>query len=80
MRIAGGQFRVNGGAWETAMRTVSTGDLVEVQVTSSPNYNDQSVATINIGGEVQRFEVNTMASAPTVTTEVPADFPFTPVT
>jgi hypothetical protein len=61
--IVGGQYRVNGGGYTSAAGTVTNGQTVEVQLTSSPAYSTLTTATLTIGGVSGAFGVTTAALA-----------------
>jgi hypothetical protein len=72
--ITGGIYSINSGSYTSASGTVSNGNTVTVQLTSSGNYSTKTDATINIGGVSDTFSVITKAN-PTVTP--PDQFTFT---
>jgi uncharacterized membrane protein len=59
--VVGGQYRVNGGGYTSAAGTVTNGQTVDVQLTSSSAYSTLTTATLNIGGVVGAFDVTTAA-------------------
>lgn len=61
--ITGGQYSVNGGAYTSASGTVSNGNTVRVQVTSSGNYMTAVSASLTIGGFSDTFTVTTRGNS-----------------
>ncbi|WAC59619.1 beta strand repeat-containing protein [Brevundimonas sp. SL130] len=60
--VTGGQYRINGGAWQTAAGTVSAGQAVQVQVQASTTPGASQTATLNVGGVTDTFQVTTAAA------------------
>ncbi|MDI6743520.1 MAG: hypothetical protein QMD11_12365, partial [Smithella sp.] len=60
--ITGGTYSINGGAYTSDAGTVSNGDTVTIQLTSSGNYSTQTEATLTIGGVSDTFSVTTQAA------------------
>jgi YD repeat-containing protein len=60
--ITGGQYRINGGAWQTAAGTVSAGQSVQVQVQAPATAGASQTATLTVGGVTDIFQVTTAAA------------------
>lgn len=58
--VTGGTYSINGGAYTSAAGTVSNGDTVTVQLTSSSAYSYMTSAILAIGGNSATFSVTTM--------------------
>jgi hypothetical protein len=71
--ISGGQYSINGGAFTAAPGTITNGQTVAVQQTSSSAPGTTTIATLTIGGVSGVFSVTTV---PPVTT--PNPFVFNP--
>ncbi|GJQ44051.1 MAG: hypothetical protein JETCAE03_35490 [Ignavibacteriaceae bacterium] len=72
--ITGGQFQIGSAAWRSSATTVANGNLVRIRQTSSANYNDSTIAILNIQGILDTFTVTTRPDT------TPAQFTFTDVT
>ena len=72
--ITGGTYSIKGRPYTSASGTVSNGDTVTVQLTSSGNYSTTTNATLTIGGISDTFSVTTQSAPPDMT---PAQFTFT---
>ena len=59
--VTGGQYRIDGGAWQTAAGTVSAGQSVQVQVQAPTAGGTSQTATLNVGGVTDTFQVTTAA-------------------
>lgn len=57
--IVGGQYSINGGAFTSVAGTVSNGDTVQVQTTSSASSSTETHADLTISTITQRFSVTT---------------------
>ena len=71
--ITGGTYSINGGAYTSDAGTVSNGDTVKIQLTSSGSYSTTTNATLTIGGVYDTFSVTTQ-DVPDTT---PDQFTFT---
>jgi len=64
-----GQYRINGGAWQTGLGSVSGGQTIQVRLQAfGAGYS--TYATLNVGGVTRQFQVNstgTVAPPPTCT-------------
>jgi len=60
--ITGGTYSINGGAYTSDADTVSNGDTVTIQLTSSESYLTTTDATLTIGGVSDSFSVTTQAA------------------
>jgi hypothetical protein len=60
--ITGGTYSINGGSYTSASGTVSDGNPVKVQLTSSGSYSTTTSATLTIGGISAIFNVTTQAA------------------
>ena len=60
--ISGGTYSINGGSYTSASGTVSNGNTVTVQLTSSGSYSTTTNATLTIGGVSANFSVTTQAA------------------
>ncbi|MGI9212084.1 MAG: integrin alpha, partial [Methylococcaceae bacterium] len=69
IRISGGLYSVNAGAFVSTAGTVKAGDAVTLQVNASAQYGQTVTATLNIGGVTGTFSVTT-GSAPAVVSGV----------
>lgn len=58
----GAQFRINGGAYSSAMKTAVSGNTIDVKNTSSGSYLTLTRQTIVAGGFPRNFDVTTIAS------------------
>lgn len=61
--VAGGDYRIDGGAWTAASGTVLNGAVVAVRVTSSASDGATVAATLTIGGVSDTFAATTAAAA-----------------
>lgn len=59
--VTGGTYSINGGPFTSTSYTVTNGQSVRVQLTSSSNYSTSKSATLNIGGVSDTFTVTTKA-------------------
>ncbi len=66
--IAGGEYSVDGGAYTSAVGTVTNGQTVTVRQTSSSNFGITTDAVLTIGGISGIFSVTTII--PTTTTTI----------
>jgi hypothetical protein len=57
--ITGGKYSINGGSYRTTSSTVTNGNTVKVQLTSSTSANTTKSATLTIGGVSDTFSVTT---------------------
>lgn len=64
IRVSGGEYQINGGAWTSSAGTVEPGATVRVRLNSSAGYSATSVTTLTIGGVSGTFSVTT---APDIT-------------
>ncbi|MEO8217873.1 MAG: hypothetical protein ABI718_12400, partial [Acidobacteriota bacterium] len=70
--VSGGLYSVNGGAFTSAGGTVSNGDMVRAQHTSSASFSTTTDTTVTIGGVSDTFRSTTLAQDTT-----PDAFTFT---
>lgn len=75
VRIIGGSYAINDGAFTSAEGFVNNGDTVKVQVLSSKAYSTTTSATLTIGGVEGTFGVTTLAFVADTT---PDAFSFSP--
>lgn len=75
--VSGGQYSINGGAFTSTAGTVTNGQTVRVQHTSSDAYQTQVNTTLTIGGVNGIFSSTTKAEDVQQDT-TPNAFPFTP--
>ena len=54
-----GQYSINGGAYTASAGSISNGNTVTVQQTSSTNTGTQTISTISIAGSTQPYSVTT---------------------
>lgn len=57
--VAGGEYRINGGAYTSAPGTVATGNTVQLRELSAPLANTSSSVTLTINGQNVLFTVTT---------------------
>ncbi|MES2932628.1 MAG: Ig-like domain repeat protein [Pseudomonadota bacterium] len=57
--VAGGKYAKNGAAYTTVAGSVSNGDVITLQLTSSGNYATKTSATLTIGTASGNFDVTT---------------------
>ena len=74
--ITGGTYSINGGSYTSSSGTVSNGNTITVQLTSSGSNSTTTNATLTIGGVSDTFSVTTQAGTPSQDT-TPAQFTFT---
>ncbi|MDP4028456.1 MAG: DUF1566 domain-containing protein [Gallionella sp.] len=60
IRIVGGTYSINGGAYTAVAGTVNNNDTVTVRQTSSGSYSTLTTATLTIGGVNSAFQVATL--------------------
>lgn len=58
--IAGGQYRINGGAWTTASGMISAGQTVQVQVQAPATGGASQTGTLTVGGVSDSFQVTAL--------------------
>ncbi len=63
--INGGQYSIGGGAFTSANGTVSSGQTIQLSLTSSASASTPSSATVTVGGVPASFTVTTASAAPT---------------
>lgn len=63
--ISGGQYRINGGAWQTAAGSISAGQTIQVQVQAPAAGGASQTATLSIGGVSDTFTVTTVVAVDT---------------
>ena len=63
--ITGGEYSINRGSYTSANGTVNNGNIVTVQLQSSPNYSTMTTATLTIGGVSDVFNVTTLTKLDT---------------
>lgn len=76
--VTGGTYSINGGAFTSVSGTITNGQTVAVQHTSSSSYSTATNTTLTIGGVSDTFTSTTIASPAYDTT--PDPFSFTDVT
>jgi hypothetical protein len=59
------QYSINGGAWSSAVGTVTNGQTVQVRITSSGSNSTAVAAVLNIGGVTDSFDVTTLVAPDT---------------
>ncbi|HUH23417.1 MAG TPA: RHS repeat domain-containing protein [Brevundimonas sp.] len=64
--ISGGQYRINGGAWQTAAGSISAGQTIQVQVQAPAAGGASQTATLSIGGVSDTFAVTTVVAVDTI--------------
>ena len=74
--ITGGTYSVNGGAYSSNAGTVSNGNTVTVQVTSSPSYSTMTNTTLTIGGVSDTFSVTTQEPTEPIIQVTPGSLTF----
>lgn len=60
--VAGGQYRINGGAWVTNSGSVSVGQTVQARVMAYPYTGGTSAVTVTIGGVSSSFVVTAVCT------------------
>ncbi len=55
-----GNYQINGGGWVNTAGVVSNGDVVQIQLESSPNYSEVYSAILTIGTAIDTFTVTTL--------------------
>jgi hypothetical protein len=65
--ITGGTYSIKGRSYTSSSGTVSNGDTVTVQLTSSGNYSTTTNATLTIGGISDTFSVTTQSATSDMT-------------
>ena len=63
--VVGGLYSINGGGFTAAAGSVSDGDMIRVQQTSSSAFSTAVNTTVTIGGVSDTFTSTTMAAVPT---------------
>ncbi len=78
--IVGGTYAINGGAYTNIVGTVTNGDTVTVEMTSTGSYSTTTNAILTIGGISGTFSVTTLSSptgnTPPTTTASAAGYAF----
>ena len=74
--VAGGEYRINNGAFTSAGGTVNPGDTVALRVTSAATYATTTQATLTIGGVSGTFAVTTLAEPVSGLTFAPTTLNF----
>ncbi len=64
--IVGGEYSINGGAWTSAIGSISAGDSVSVRRRSGDDYEISVSATLTIGNQSDAFDITTRAGVMTV--------------
>ncbi len=72
--VTAGEWRKNGGSYQSAAGTVNNGDLLQLRLTSSANNSTASSITTDIGGVTDLWTITT---EPPVTDTTPDSFAFT---
>ncbi|MEO8751073.1 MAG: carboxypeptidase regulatory-like domain-containing protein [Casimicrobiaceae bacterium] len=68
IRVAGGEYNVNGGAFTSADGTVSAGSVVSVRITASANYGTPKAANLTVAQFSTGFSVTTLSAPDPVVT------------
>lgn len=63
MRIEGGEYSVNGGAYVSSFRYASAGDIVTVRGQSSSGYSTESLVRLIVGEYTGTFSITTTSDA-----------------
>src|SRR5207302_9355893 len=71
VKVASGDYNVNGGAFTTADGVVKNGDVVIVRQTSAATLVTKSTATLTVGDYAAPFDVTTIPHAFTPVTDAP---------
>jgi len=66
--IAGGQYRINAGTWQTTIGAITVGQNIQVRAQAPATSGTSRTATLTIGGVTGAFQVTASAPAPTDTT------------
>ncbi|HAF80715.1 MAG TPA: hypothetical protein DCG66_06840 [Brevundimonas sp.] len=61
--VSGGEYRIDGGSWQTAAATVSAGQSVQVRVQAPATAGASQTATLDVGGVTAAFQVTTAVAA-----------------
>lgn len=61
--ISGGQYRINGGSWQTTAGTITAGQTIQVRVQAPVPGGAVQTATLNVGGVTSSFQVTTTVDA-----------------
>lgn len=72
--ITNGQYRIAGGAWQSAAGSIANGQTVQVRVLAQDVGGTSRTATLNVGGVTDTFSVTTVLD------QTPNAFNFTAVT
>jgi YD repeat-containing protein len=75
--VTGGEYRIDGGSWQTAAATVSAGQSVQVRVQAPTTAGASQTATLNVGGVTAAFQVTTATADTTPDAISPADHSLT---
>lgn len=73
--IAGGQYKINAGAYTSSAGTVNAGDTLTIQLVASSSFNTLQNATVTVGSYTTSFNVTSELADTT-----PNTFSFTPIT
>lgn len=65
--ITGGEYRINGGAWQSAVASVSAGQSVQVRALAPGVGGTSATATLSIGGVTGTFQATATATGPVTT-------------
>jgi hypothetical protein len=60
--VVGGEYRIGTGAYTAATGTVSSGDTIQLRLTSSANYSTTSTAILTVGTRTGSWSVTTQAA------------------
>jgi YD repeat-containing protein len=55
--VAGGQYRINSGAWQTSNGSISAGQTIQIRVRAGLNTSDSRTGTLTVGGLARSFTV-----------------------
>ena len=65
--ITGGEYRINGGAWQSAAANISVGQTVQVRALAPGVGGASTTATLSIGGVTGTFQATATATGPVTT-------------
>jgi hypothetical protein len=64
--VVNGEYEINGGGYTSVAGTLSDGDTVTLQQTSSSVQGESNVTTVTIGSSVRSFTTKTVVNAPVI--------------
>lgn len=71
--ITGGQYRIDGGIWQTATTTIASGQTIQVRAQAPATTGASRTASLNIDGVTSSFQVSAAGTQPLDTTPDPFD-------